>query len=122
MSALRSLLAQRSIDPRTLSDREVHEELEPLDVGRASRTVTAPQRRAVVVRDRHCRFPGCDRPPGWGDVHHIVHWLDQGRTDLDNLILLCRRHHTLVHEGGSGLSGTARRPVSARGDGSGRIS
>jgi hypothetical protein len=73
---------------------------QPLDVGRASRTVTPAQRRAVIVRDRHCRYPGCDRPARWCDVHHLVHWADGGPTDLDNLILLCRRHHTLVHERG----------------------
>ncbi len=80
---------------------------EPLDVGRAVRTVTPAQRKALAVRDRSCRFPGCDRPPTWCDAHHIKHWLDRGRTDLDNLILLCRRHHTLVHEHGFRISGSA---------------
>ncbi len=84
---------------------------QPLNVGRASRTVTTAQRRAVIVRDRHCRFPGCDRPPRWGDVHHIIHWADGGGTDLDNLILICRRHHGLLHEGGFRLVGPARDPV-----------
>jgi hypothetical protein len=89
---------------------------QPLDVGRMSRTVTVAQRRAVIVRDRQCRFPGCDRPPRWGDIHHIVHWADGGASDLDNLIVVCRRHHTLLHEGGFGLTGTARAPTFTRPD------
>jgi hypothetical protein len=82
---------------------------EPLDLGRRTRTVPAPMRRALVVRDRHCRFPGCDRPPAWCDGHHIVHWIDGGPTALDNLILLCRRHHRLIHEAGFRLTKTNRR-------------
>jgi len=69
----------------------------PLDVGRRTPVVSAPMRRAVVVRDRHCTFPGCDRPPGWCDAHHVRHWADGGPTALDNLTLLCRAHHRLIH-------------------------
>jgi hypothetical protein len=71
---------------------------EPLDVGRQGPVVPAGLRRAVVVRDRGCRFPGCDRPHSWCDAHHVVHWADGGVTSLSNLVLLCRRHHRLVHE------------------------
>jgi hypothetical protein len=71
-----------------------------LDAGRTRRVVTAAQRRAVVARDQGCRFPGCDRPPGWCEVHHLKHWLDGGRTDLCDLILLCDHHHTVVHRDG----------------------
>ena len=71
---------------------------EPLDVGRRTPVVPASMRRAVVLRDRHCRFPGCDRPPRWCDAHHVLHWADGGATALSNLVLLCRRHHRLVHE------------------------
>jgi Domain of unknown function (DUF222)/HNH endonuclease len=72
---------------------------EPLEVGRRSPVVPASLRRALVVRDRGCRFPGCDRPQSWCDAHHVAHWADGGRTDLSNLVLLCRRHHRLTHQG-----------------------
>jgi len=71
----------------------------PLDVGRATRTVPEGIWRALVARDRHCRAPGCDRPPGWCEAHHIVHWADGGPTNLENLQLLCWRHHRDHHEG-----------------------
>jgi hypothetical protein len=72
---------------------------EPLDVGRRTPVVPAALRRAVVVRDARCRFPGCDRPPPWCDAHHVRHWADGGETKLANLILLCRPHHGLAHDG-----------------------
>jgi hypothetical protein len=72
----------------------------PLSVGRATRTIPAPIRTALCVRDRGCRFPGCDRRPAWTDGHHIQHWVDGGPTELDNLVSLCRRHHRVVHEEG----------------------
>jgi len=50
--------------------------------------------------DPGCRFPGCDRPPQWTDAHHLIAWADGGPTNLDNILLLCRWHHTAVHEGG----------------------
>lgn len=72
---------------------------EILDVGRESRTATAAQRRALLVRDGGCIFPGCDRPPGWCEAHHIEWWDDGGSTDLDNLCLLCSHHHHQIHKG-----------------------
>lgn len=51
------------------------------------------------MRDDGCVFPGCDRPADWCDAHHINFWAFGGRTDIDELALLCRQHHTLVHEG-----------------------
>jgi hypothetical protein len=72
---------------------------QPLDVGRRTRTIPAAIRRAVVVRDRHCRAPGCDRPPGWCEVHHKKHWVDGGTTRLEDLELRCHPHHYDEHEG-----------------------
>jgi len=72
---------------------------EILDVGRMTRAVPPAMRRALVFRDGGCGFPSCDRPPPWCDAHHIVHWADGGPTALANLILLCRLHHRLLHEG-----------------------
>ena len=69
-----------------------------LDVGRRTRTVPAALRRALDHRDDGCRFPGCSSRHC--DAHHVRHWADGGRTKLDNLVLVCRRHHRLVHEEG----------------------
>ena len=72
---------------------------EPLSIGRRSRSIPPPMRRALCVRDKGCRFPGCTNTR-FVDGHHIKHWVDGGETSLDNLLLLCRHHHHLVHEGG----------------------
>jgi uncharacterized protein DUF222/HNH endonuclease len=91
---------------------------EPLDVGRRTAVVPSPMRRALIVRDRHCAFPGCDRPPPWCDAHHIDHWADGGITAISNLLLLCRRHHRLVHQpGGFKLELMDGRAVFRRPDG-----
>ena len=74
-------------------------ESRPLDVGRRVRTVPPAIRRALELRDGGCAWPGCSAPISWCDAHHIVHWADGGTTDLENLVLLCRRHHTATHEG-----------------------
>jgi hypothetical protein len=71
-----------------------------LDVGRARRLPSGPTRRALHARHGGCQWPGCDRPASWTAAHHIKHWARGGSTDLDNLVLLCHRHHWLVHEGG----------------------
>jgi hypothetical protein len=73
---------------------------EVLDYGRGQRVVPSSLFHAIVVRDRHCRYPGCDRPPDWCDAHHLVHWLDGGPTSLGNCLLLCRRHHRRLHQPG----------------------
>ena len=91
----RRLACDASITRVVMSGRS-----EPLDVGRKTPVIPPAMRRAVIVRDRHCRFPGCDRPHAWCDAHHAVHWADGGTTALNNLLLLCRRHHRMVHERG----------------------
>ena len=73
---------------------------QPLDYGRAHRRFTPRQRRALMVRDGGCVFPGCDRKPKWCDAHHLQPWEDDGPTDLANGCLLCRRHHNLIHHNG----------------------
>jgi hypothetical protein len=70
----------------------------PVSVGRKRRTVPPSLRRALESRDRGCRFPGCTHRR-FTDAHHVVHWTKGGDTGLDNLALLCRAHHRLVHEG-----------------------
>jgi hypothetical protein len=72
---------------------------EPLSVGGKTRAVPPAIQRALRTRDHGCRFPGCDNRR-FVDAHHIRHWARGGETKLDNLVLLCRRHHRLVHEGG----------------------
>jgi len=71
----------------------------PLSVGRKTRVVPAAIRRALRARDNGCTFPGC-RNSRFVDAHHVRHWSAGGETRLDNLLLLCSRHHRLVHEGG----------------------
>ena len=71
-----------------------------IDVGRATRTVSAPTMRALRVRDKGCRFPGCDRQVNWSNPHHIIYRSRGGSDKLTNLVLLCYYHHRLVHEGG----------------------
>ena len=80
-------------------------ESQPLDVGRTKRLVTPALRAAVCARDLRCEFPTCDRFSSWCDVHHLTHWVNGGETNIDNLILLCRHHHILVHEGGWTITG-----------------
>jgi len=70
-----------------------------IDVGRAERTIKGAKRRALNTRDQHCRWPGCERPASWCDGHHIRFWTHGGGDDLENLVLLCHRHHRMVHEG-----------------------
>ena len=71
-----------------------------LALGRTRRLVSRAQRRALMIRDRGmCTFPGCHQTRHL-EAHHRISWADGGLTDLDNLLLLCRWHHTCVHEGG----------------------
>ncbi len=75
---------------------------EPLNIGRKTRSIPPAIRRALHRRDGGCRFPGCSCTR-FVDAHHVVHWADGGVTAMDNLVLLCRRHHRMVHEEGFGL-------------------
>jgi hypothetical protein len=72
---------------------------EPLDIGRATRIWPTAIRRAAILRDGGCVFPGCDRPARWVEIHHIVFWVDGGPTSLDNAACLCSVHHILIHQG-----------------------
>jgi hypothetical protein len=68
-----------------------------VDLGMDERLFTAAQAKRLWLRDRHCTYPGCDLPGMWCDAHHLVHWADDGPTDLSNAALLCERHHMVVH-------------------------
>jgi hypothetical protein len=71
-----------------------------LDYGTATRTIPGPLWNSLVIRDEHCRFPGCDRPSVWCEGHHVL-WVTQGGpTELANLVLVCVRHHHLLHQPG----------------------
>jgi hypothetical protein len=91
-TAVRRLACDAEVFPAVLGSRG-----EVLDVGRTQRLVTAALWKALVLRDEHCRFPGCRRLPVACDAHHLVPWAGGGATSLDNLVLLCRAHHTLLH-------------------------
>ena len=93
-SAIRRLCCDADVIPSVLGS-----ESEVLDVGRMARLVTPAIWKALVVRDRHCRAPGCTRPPLMCHAHHLQHWADGGPTSLDNLILLCGHHHRMIHAG-----------------------
>lgn len=94
VETVRRLLCDGSIVPMT-DDIDGN----PLNVGRKTRAIPPALRRALASRDRGCRFPGCSHHR-FTDGHHIHHWADGGETKLDNLVLLCRTHHRLVHEEG----------------------
>ena len=79
---------------------------EPLSIGRKTRSIPPAIRRALRIRDKGCRFPGCTHDR-YVDGHHIRHWADGGETSLTNLVSLCRHHHHLVHEGGFACEKTA---------------
>ena len=68
-----------------------------LDYGRSTRTIPPAVYTSLVLRDWGCRFPGCDRPAEWCEGHHVWHWEDGGPTNLSNLVLLCSKHHHVIH-------------------------
>ncbi len=85
-----------------------------LDVGRSTRTVSPQLRTAITTRDQHCRFPGCHAPPRFGEIHHLIHWTRGGPTDRANLVLLCWRHHRLVHHSAWTVTGDAQTMLTFR--------
>jgi hypothetical protein len=93
VSTVRRLACDAEVIPVVLGTRG-----EPLDVGRARRLVTLAIWIALVLRDRHCAFPGCDRPPVMCHAHHILPWILGGKTKLANLVLLCGHHHRVIHD------------------------
>ena len=92
-SATRRLACQAQILPVMLDGRSV-----PIDLGRARRPFTGATRTAVILRDRGCAVPGCDRPSRWCHIHHIQFWAYGGHTNRDNGVALCRHHHRLIHQ------------------------
>lgn len=92
VGAVRRLACDAQVIPVVLG---THGEV--LDQGMARRLFDRAQVRHLWLRDRHCTFPGCSKPAAWADAHHLVHWVDDGPTDIDNAALLCRAHHTVVH-------------------------
>ena len=90
---VRRLTCDATIGPVLLDPASV-----PIDMGKATRVIPQQLRRLLDLRDQHCTYPGCDRPPAWCEAHHIIHWADGGPTDLPNLQLLCEYHHHLTHQ------------------------
>ncbi len=89
---VRRLACDAELIPTVLGSRG-----EPLELGASVRLFTKGQVRALWLRDGGCSFPGCTIPAHWSDAHHLIHWADDGPTDLGNAALLCQRHHTIVH-------------------------
>jgi len=90
--ALRMLCCDAAVVPIVMNGAG-----QPLDVGRATRTIPDGLRRAITARDQGCARPGCGRPPSWCEVHHVVPWEEGGETKLDGCVMLCRQHHRLIH-------------------------
>src|SRR5215207_1903558 len=90
---------------RLLCDCAVHRVVtrgrsQVLDYGRTTRTISPAMWASLVLRDRHCRAPGCDRRPQMCEAHHVTPWQDGGATSQHNLVLLCSRHHHVFHQPG----------------------
>ncbi|SEQ58153.1 protein of unknown function [Lentzea albida] len=90
---VRRLACNAGVIPVVLGGRS-----EAVDIGRKARTFPAAIRRLLVARDQGCTFPGCDRPPKHCDAHHVKFWSEGGETSVNNAALLCRHHHTLIHQ------------------------
>ena len=90
--SLRMLCCDAAVVPVVMNGKG-----QPLDVGRATRTIPDGLRRAVAARDRGCSHPGCGRPASWCEIHHLIPWEHGGETKLSNLAMLCRVHHRQIH-------------------------
>ena len=108
--------AQRLACDNPMLGAVVDEHGQVLAMGRTRRLVSKALRRALMIRDMMCCYPGCHQTRHL-DAHHVIPWILGGRTDLENLILLCRWHHTAVHEGGVGITGDDKGWVFAKPDG-----
>ena len=95
-----SATTQRLACDATITRVLVDAESMIIDVGRSKRVVDGALRKALAIRDKHSQWPNCERPASWCDGHHLVHWIHGGETNLENCMLLCKRHHRMVHEGG----------------------
>ena len=92
---LRALLCDCGVTPVVFDGAS-----QPLDLGRERRCVSLAQRKAVAARDRGCAHPGCHRKPAWCQVHHIREWVNGGETNIEDLVMLCRTHHRMIHQSG----------------------
>ncbi len=92
-SEARRLMCTSHVIPAVLGGKS-----EPLDLGRGERLYKMGQRRAMDLRDQHCRAEGCDIPAAWCEAHHLIPWLKGGKTDLADGILLCSHHHHRAHD------------------------
>jgi hypothetical protein len=90
--AARRMACDAQIIPAVLNGKSL-----PLDIGTKTRSIPIGIRRALILRDWGCAFPGCDRPGVWTDAHHVWHWRHGGPTKLGNLVLLCHTHHRIIH-------------------------
>lgn len=93
--ALQALLCDCALHRLVMAGRSA-----VLDYGTSTRTIPAPLWNALVIRDEHCRFPGCDRQASWCEAHHVVPVVEGGPTCVDNLVLACSRHHHRLHQPG----------------------
>jgi len=92
---LRALLCDCGVTPVVFDGAS-----QPLDLGRERRCVSLAQRKAVAARDRGCAHPGCHRKPAWCRVHHIREWVNGGETNIEDLVMVCRTHHRMIHQSG----------------------
>ncbi|HWU22679.1 MAG TPA: DUF222 domain-containing protein, partial [Nocardioides sp.] len=92
-SEARRLACTAKIVPAVLGGKS-----EILDLGRARRLYSPPQRKAMRLRDKRCRAEGCSIPAAWCEAHHLKPWSQGGRTDLADGVLLCSHHHHRAHD------------------------